>query len=198
MKKFLAGMVTVLALTVAVSGCGKKGASKEAPKASAAVEVVKPENVAKQYFEALGKGDTETAKKLIFMGEIRNREGFNKVLDENFAELKAVVDKHGGLESVTVDPAKTRYYRVNPQDPKRPIGSFSFLGPTGVGRVNPPNPKRPIEIPASEVKVGCLANVVVLLKMRHEPEAGGDNVQLVNTGNDWAIVIRGSEAFATR
>lgn len=175
MKKFLAGMVAVLALTVAVSGCGKKGASKEAPKASAAVEVVKPENVAKQYFEALGKGDTETAKKLIFMGEIRNREGFNKVLDENFAELKAVVDKHGGLESVTVDPAKTRYYRVNPQDPKRPI-----------------------EIPASEVKVGCLANVVVMLKMRHEPEAGGDNVQLVNTGNDWAIVIRGSDAFATR
>lgn len=175
MKKFLAGMAAVLALTVAMTGCGKKdaGSGSAAASASAPVEAVKPENVAKQYFEAIAKGDTEGAKKLVFMGEIKDREGFNKVLLENFGKVKEMLDQQGGLESVNVDPAQTQYFKANPQDLQHPT-----------------------EIKAADVQPGTIANVNVMLKLKNAPAAGGSGVQLVNTGNNWAIVIRGSEEFA--
>ena len=63
----------------------------------------------------------------------------NKINDNDAARLKKLEDElHkrviGQEEAVTAVAKAVRRGRVGLKDPKRPIGSFLFLGPTGVGK----------------------------------------------------------------
>ena len=111
------------------------------------VEKANKEAYVKELEKQEKKSKRLTAKKMPVIGETEIADivaGWTKIpvnkLTENEAarlqKLESVLKKRviGQEEAVTAVSKAVRRGRVGLKDPKRPIGSFLFLGPTGVGK----------------------------------------------------------------
>ncbi len=105
------------------------------------------ENLKKQLEKMTAKAKREIQKKNLTVGEEEVADvvsGWTKIPVKKLAEgeaarlrkLEATLHKRviGQEEAVTAVAKAVRRGRVGLKDPRRPIGSFLFLGPTGVGK----------------------------------------------------------------
>ena len=110
-------------------------------------EKVEKETLCKELAKQEKKAKSNNQKKLPVIGEAEIADvvaGWTKIpvnrLTENEAarlqKLESVLQRRvvGQEEAVTAVSKAVRRGRVGLKDPKRPIGSFLFLGPTGVGK----------------------------------------------------------------
>ena len=111
-------------------------------------EIKKQQEALKEQLEVLTKEDEERrAKKNLVVGENEIAEiisNWTKIPVKKLAEeeverlknLEAILHERvvGQSEAVTAVAKAIRRGRVGLKDPNRPIGSFLFLGPTGVGK----------------------------------------------------------------